>query len=86
MSRIHKIKSCKSCKSSKSCLLLLLAFILLASQHASTQSVPPYKNPNLPIDVRVNDLVSRMTLDEKVHQMQNGAPAIERLGVPAYDW
>lgn len=91
MNRIHKIKSCKSCKSYKSCLLLLLAFTLLVVistpyQHASTQSIPPYKNPNLPIDVRVNDLVSRMTLEEKVHQMQNGAPGIERLGIPAYDW
>jgi beta-glucosidase len=91
MNRIHKIKSCKSCKSYKSCLLLLLAFTLLVvisapHQHASTQSIPPYKNPNLPIDVRVNDLVSRMTLEEKVHQMQNGAPGIERLGIPAYDW
>ena len=86
MNRIHKIKSCKSWKSYKSCLLLLLAFVLLASQQASTQSVPPYKNPNLAIEARVNDLVSRMTLEEKVLQMQNGAPAIERLGVPAYDW
>ena len=86
MNRIHKIKSCKSWKSYKSCLLLLLAVLLLATQQASTQSVPPYKNPNLPIEARVNDLVSRMTLEEKVLQMQNGAPAIERLGVPAYDW
>src|ERR1044072_3672287 len=88
MKKIHKIKSCKSCKSSKSCLTLLLAVILLVvtSGPASTQSIPPYKNPNLPIDVRVNDLVSRMTLEEKVLQMQNGAPAIERLGIPAYDW
>src|SRR4029450_3895822 len=48
--------------------------------------LPPYKNPNLPIEVRVNDLVSRMTLEEKVLQMQNGAPAIDRLGIPQYDW
>jgi beta-glucosidase len=34
----------------------------------------------------VNDLVSRMTLEEKVSQMQDVAPAIERLGVPAYNW
>ena len=86
MNRMYKIKSCKSWKSYKSCLLLVLAFVLLGSQHASTQSVPPYKNPNLPIEARVNDLVSRMTLEEKVLQMQNGAPAIERLGIPAYDW
>src|SRR6185295_3920159 len=56
------------------------------SQPANPQSLPRYKNPNLPIDVRVNDLVSRMTLEEKVLQMQNAAPAIERLGVPAYEW
>src|ERR1044072_3782748 len=85
--KINKIISCQSCiKSCKSCLFLILAFVFFASQHASTQSIPPYKNPNLPIDVRVNDLVSRMTLEEKVLQMQNGAPAIERLGIPAYDW
>src|ERR1044072_714949 len=77
------MKSCKSCKSCLSCLLLLLA---LAISPAHTQSIPPYKNPNLPIETRVDDLVSRMTLEEKVSQMMNGAPAIERLGIPAYDW
>jgi beta-glucosidase len=35
---------------------------------------------------RVNDLVSRMTLAEKVSQMQDVAPAIDRLGIPAYNW
>ncbi len=35
---------------------------------------------------RAADLVSRMTLEEKVGQMQNTAPAIPRLGIPAYDW
>ncbi|HEV2417764.1 MAG TPA: glycoside hydrolase family 3 N-terminal domain-containing protein, partial [Terriglobia bacterium] len=43
-------------------------------------------NPLLPIEQRVNDLVSRMTLQEKVLQMQHTAPAIPRLGVPSYDW
>jgi len=61
-----------------------LLIVLLALGHA--QSLPPYKNPNLPIETRVNDLVSRMTLEEKVLQMQNAAPSIERLGIPAYDW
>lgn len=45
-----------------------------------------YKNPDLPFEERVADLVSRMTLDEKISQMVHHAPAIERLGVPAYDW
>ena len=66
-------------------LLLLIALIYPLSR-VETQSLPPYKNPNLPTQVRVDDLVSRMTLEEKVSQMMNGAPGIERLGVPAYDW
>lgn len=45
-----------------------------------------YWNPALPIDERVEDLVGRMTLDEKIDQMMNNAPAIERLGIPAYNW
>lgn len=45
-----------------------------------------YNNPSLPVEVRVQDLVSRMTLAEKVSQMQNDAVAIPRLGIPAYNW
>jgi len=45
-----------------------------------------FRDPNMPIEERVTDLVSRMTLDEKVRQMQNDAPAIPRLGVPAYEY
>ncbi|NMB45720.1 MAG: glycoside hydrolase family 3 protein [Firmicutes bacterium] len=47
---------------------------------------PAYLNPDLPLDERVEDLVSRMTLEEKVSQTLNGAPGIERLGIPKYDW
>ncbi len=47
---------------------------------------PLYKNPNLPLDLRVEDLVGRLTLDEKVKQMLYNAPAIDRLGIPAYNW
>ena len=48
---------------------------------------PPYQasQPARP-EKRAADLVSRMTLDEKVAQMQNNAPAIPHLGVPAYGW
>jgi beta-glucosidase len=46
----------------------------------------PMWNDNLPLEQRVNDLVSRLSLEEKVAQMMNHAPAIERLGIPAYDW
>jgi beta-glucosidase len=46
----------------------------------------PYWNPKLMPEQRAADLVSRMTLEEKVLQMQSTAPAIPRLGVPAYNW
>jgi beta-glucosidase len=43
-------------------------------------------NPTLSFEERVDDLVSRMTLEEKISQMGNEAPAIERLGIPRYNW
>jgi beta-glucosidase len=52
----------------------------------SAVGAAPYMNPALPVEQRVDDLIGRMTLAEKVGQMQNSAPAIERLGVPRYDW
>jgi beta-glucosidase len=53
---------------------------------AAFAQTPDYKNPSLPIERRVNDLVSRMTLEEKVSQLMNAAGPIDRLGIPAYDW
>ena len=51
-----------------------------------SQSVPVYRNPDAPLEKRVEDLLSRMTLEEKVSQMMNASAAIERLDVPAYNW
>jgi beta-glucosidase len=45
-----------------------------------------FRNPDLPIEKRVDDLVSRMTLEEKVSQMVHTAAAIPRLGIPEYNW
>ena len=46
----------------------------------------PYQNASLRFEERAQDLVARMTLEEKVAQMLNDAPAIPRLGVSAYEW
>ena len=46
----------------------------------------PFQNSSLTVEERVNDLVGRMTVDEKISQMMNSAPAIDRLGVPEYNW
>lgn len=45
-----------------------------------------YRNAKLPIEARVKDLVSKLTLEEKVYQMLEVAPAIPRLNIPAYNW
>src|ERR1035441_2578392 len=59
------------------------ALPLLAQASAGPDS---YLNPALPVAQRVDDLVSRMTLDEKISQMQNEAPAIPRLHIAEYNW
>src|SRR5436305_9423356 len=56
-----------------------------AQPQTNSQSFP-FMNPALPLDQRVNDLIGPMTLEEKVSQMRDHAPAIPRLGVPKYDW
>jgi beta-glucosidase len=71
---------------------LLAAVVLLCVLSSAPAQGPektnsePYLNPALPLAQRVDDLVGRMTLEEKVSQMQNEAPAIPRLHVAAYDW
>jgi beta-glucosidase len=47
---------------------------------------PAYLNTALPLETRVQDLLNRMTLDEKASQINNTSPAIARLQIPAYNW
>ena len=46
----------------------------------------PFQNPNLPVEKRVDDLIGRLTPEEKVGMMMNRSAAVERLGIPAYNW
>lgn len=65
------------------CVIALLFF----SESAFAQKFEyPFNNYNLTFEQRVDDLVGRLTLKEKVSQMLNSAPAIERLDIPAYNW
>ena len=66
--------------------LLLSLGSLSSIALAQSQKPLPYMDPSLPNQQRVDDLVSRMTLDEKVAQLINTVPAIPRLNVPAYDY
>jgi len=65
---------------------LAAAALMLATGTALGAQTPAYLNQDLPFAARVRDLVGRMTLDEKVSQMKDVAPAIDRLGIPAYNW
>ena len=65
----------------------------LADPFTAAASQPPivtgpeiWKDPSQPMDARVNDLIRRMSLAEKVQQISAGTPAIPRLGIPAYDF
>lgn len=67
-------------------LFLALIYGLSIQQSLAQQAKPLYQDPSIPIDERVSDLISRMTLEEKAYQLFNQAPAIPRLGIPAYNW
>lgn len=62
-----------------------MAFCVTAINAQTDQKIP-FKDPSLSIGQRVDDLISRLTLEEKVAQLMNQTPAIERLEIPAYDW
>lgn len=64
-------------------LTILLVYVTVINAQEST---PLYLNTSKSFEERANDLVSRMTLEEKASQLGNSAPAIPRLGVNRYDW
>ncbi|WP_429002891.1 glycoside hydrolase family 3 C-terminal domain-containing protein [Xanthomonas sacchari] len=65
-------------------LALCVAATLACAGHA--EDAKPWQDTSASFEARAAALVAQMTLEEKAAQMQNAAPAIERLGVPAYDW
>lgn len=52
----------------------------------SNEKIPIYKDPGRSVNERVEDLVSRMTVEEKISQMGYSSPEIPRLGIPEYNW
>ena len=51
-----------------------------------TPDVPAFRDPDLPVEVRVDDLVARLTMAEKVDQLGMDTQGVPRLGIPAYQW
>ncbi|MEL6132184.1 MAG: glycoside hydrolase family 3 N-terminal domain-containing protein, partial [Bacteroidota bacterium] len=67
---------------------ILTFLILLFIQHLQAQDMPtyPFQDPQLSMEERVEDLISRMTVEEKVGQLMFEAPEISRLGIRNYSW
>ncbi|MBQ0087658.1 MAG: glycoside hydrolase family 3 C-terminal domain-containing protein [Bacteroidales bacterium] len=70
--------------------LALIAVTLLAlascKQKDETEYEYPFRNPNLKVEQRVEDLLSRLTLREKVGMTMSSSFSVDRLGIPAYTW
>lgn len=64
----------------------LLAASLIATGLYTMGQNEPYRNPRLSADERAADLLSRMTLEEKISQLNNNSPGVSRLGIPSYNW
>ena len=66
--------------------LFSMAMLMAISLSASAQQLLPYQNANLSAEARANDLLSRLTLEEKTKLMMDTSPAIARLGIPQFQW
>ncbi len=64
--------------------ILVLTLMLGAAMLQALAPTEPFRDPNLPLEQRVDDLVSRLTLDEKIGMLGQFQPAIERLGIKGF--
>src|SRR5215470_7837788 len=64
----------------------LAALAIFSATGVAAEDVERFRNPGLPVEERVRDLVSRLTLEEKVSQLGHTSDAIKRLGIPEYNW
>jgi beta-glucosidase len=64
----------------RTAILLIFGISTLPTAHAQTDSSLPFRNSNLPTEERITDLLSRLTLEEKINLM-SGAPKIPRLNL-----
>ena len=70
----------------KKLVIALASALLLLPAASKAQSNLPYMNAQLPRQERIEDLLSRLTVEEKIGMMMNGAKGVERLGIPDYNW
>jgi beta-glucosidase len=66
--------------------LILVLFAPVIQCLAQDSAIPPYKNTKLSFEERARYLEQRMTLEEKISQLGHTSDAVERLGIPEYNW
>ena len=66
--------------------VLLTIGLFIGCAFTSEAQQPSYKNPQLTAEQRADDLLGRLTLEEKVQLMMDTSPAIERLQIPQFQW
>ncbi len=64
---------------------LLITLSIMCTTSVCAQMLP-YQNPDLSAEERTEDLLGRLTIEEKAQLMMNSSPAIPRLGIPKWDW
>ena len=64
--------------------IVVLGSLMILLSHA--QDNPPFRNAQLPIETRVSDLLSKLTLEEKISLLGYNSKAVPRLSIPAYNW
>ncbi|MFT4025006.1 MAG: glycoside hydrolase family 3 N-terminal domain-containing protein, partial [Flavihumibacter sp.] len=68
-------------------IILLLPVLVLPVLFTRAQTkTPVFRNPHARIDQRVADLLQQLTVDEKIGLLGHEAVAVDRLGIPAYNW
>ena len=72
-------------RAARPALATLVAALIVATPALAADN-PIYRDTSRSFEDRAADLVSRMTLEEKIAQLQNDTPAIPRLGIPSYEW
>jgi beta-glucosidase len=66
-------------------ILIVLTLVTLACCNKQKYDYP-FQNTDLSFEERADDLLSRMTLEQKVSQLVNDAPAVDTFGIPPYNW
>lgn len=70
----------------KKTFIIAIGFLVCGILSAQQVEDYPFRDASLPREERIDDLIGRLTLQEKVAMLQNSSKGVERLGIPDYDW